>query len=80
MNIIGPNFDLEFARDLLILLETLEKEFGNSIINGNTFQKKKMLNRFSELTEGLYEKYKSVLMLFLKKFGNLMLFLKNWSF
>jgi len=58
---IAINFVLEFARDLQKLLETLEKEFGNLLVNGSAYYKKKIQKRASDLTEELCQKYKNTL-------------------
>ncbi len=67
MELIAINFVLEFARDLQKLLEKLEKEYGQLLVVGSAYYKKKIQERASELTEELYEKYKQVLDLKLEK-------------
>ncbi len=61
MELIAINFVLEFARDLQKLLEKLEKEYGQLLVVGSAYYKKKIQERASELTEELYEKYKKIL-------------------
>lgn len=66
MVLIIINFVLEFAKDLQMILENIEQEFRNNFEAQNSFHKRQILKKTSELTLELYKKYNNIFSLKIK--------------